>query len=301
MFVVPNWLPIIEEGAAISRPLLEEAAAAAAKLGREAFKQGAQDAGTIAKGTLTKDSAGAAGKVLGKLTETVTGATKSALHSGETVSSSGLSPTLTRQGGQGGPVNFATRGGPVDFGSGGSKFGQGGPVEFRDRQSVISRQETIEQIKAPIPVIDGLPAWTPEGYLPPGVYRANLEDFTARFAFNDHRRAQLLRAEPMLNRLKAQGFESIYSTGSFTSTKPNPTDLDMLIHTGNMSESAGYVLSDLRGIPHGQTVMNAKRLYGVDLWQGKTVDGAACDHFKFFSLNRQDQPVGIVQLMLQGK
>lgn len=258
---MPNFVPIVREGVALGRPLLDEAAAVASKLGREAFAP--------LLGGETKAVAKGAGEVLG---------------------------SASRQGG------------PVNVGDSAVRGFQGGPVEFRDRAlggnagvRTLNLTDQSERVIAPIRTSQGLPLWTNEGFLPPGVYKTGVEEFNARFAFNEHRREQLLRAQPVFDRLRSQGFDSVYAAGSFVSNKARPTDIDLLLHTGKLSPSAANTLYDLRGIPHGQTVMNAKRFYGVDLWQGKSVNGANCEHFKFFSTNRQDVPVGIVELMLKGR
>lgn len=260
-FALPNFLPIVREGVALGRPLLDEAAAVASKLGREAFAP--------LVGGESRAMAKGAGEVLG---------------------------------------STARQGGPVDVGHGAVRGFQGGPVEFRDRSlsghtavKTLGLTDEAEKVVAPIKTTQGLPLWTNEGFLPPGVYKTGVEEFNARFAFNEHRREQLLRAQPVFDRLRSQGFDSVYAAGSFVSNKARPTDIDLLLHTGKLSPSAANVLYDLRGIPHGQTAMNAKRLYGVDLWQGKSVNGANCEHFKFFSTNRQDVPVGMVELMLKGR
>jgi hypothetical protein len=153
-----------------------------------------------------------------------------------------------------------------------------------------------------IPAVEGLPKLTDKGFLPPGVYSTNVEDFTARFVTNEHRQAQWQRVEPMLSQLKAAGIDEVYAAGSFVSAKPKPGDIDLLVHTPSpLSSQASYTLDKLRGIEFGQTDSFAKRTYGAHLMTEKASAGVNGENFKIFTLNRQDEPVGIVLLRLTGK
>lgn len=303
---MPNWVPIIEEIGAAGRPALEEAAAAAAKLGREALSHIAE------AGALTGSKASGANTaktVMHDLSKDIAGELSAANRS----ASSDIGGPISRS--IGGPVNGPTegfasigrqQGGPVHFGS--VQGNRGGPVEFRDRLSNPSEFTVRKAMDAPpavvpkIPAVEGLPRLTDKGFLPPGVYSTNLEDFTARFVTNEHRQAQWQRVQPMLKQLRTAGIDEIYAAGSFVSAKPNPGDIDLLVHTTSpLSAQASYTLDKLRGIEFGQTESFAKRTYGAHLMTEKASAGVNGENFKIFTLNRQDEPVGIVRLRLTGR
>jgi hypothetical protein len=72
-----------------------------------------------------------------------------------------------------------------------------------------------------------LPAFTREGFLPPGIHPSNWEDFTAKYSFTPRRQALLTNMETLLQELRNQGGERVYVGGSFVTTKPEPGDFDM--------------------------------------------------------------------------
>lgn len=305
---MPNWVPIIEELGAAGRPALEEAAAAAAKLGREALSHIAE------AGALTGSKASAANTAktvvhgLGKDTAGELGVAKASANSHAPISGPISGPVN-------GPVSAPTdsfanigrhQGGPVHFGS--VQNGRGGPVEFRDRPSnpseftINKAMDARPAVVPKIPATEGLPKLTDKGFLPPGVYSTNVEDFTARFVTNEHRQAQWQRVEPMLRQLKAAGIDEVYAAGSFVSAKPKPGDIDLLVQTTSpLNSQASYTLDKLRGIEFGQSESFAKRTYGAHLMTEKASAGVNGENFKIFTLNRQDEPVGIVRLRLTGK
>lgn len=116
------------------------------------------------------------------------------------VTSKSLTPGMTRA------TNIMGRsGGPVDLGVS-SRFG-GGPVEFRDRQIAnIGERQALDLL---LPGKEGIPKFTPNGFLPPGIYRSPYEDFASHFGSNEHRIQMLKTADPMFRRLADQGQESV--------------------------------------------------------------------------------------------
>lgn len=276
---MPNWKPLVEEIVTAGKPLAEDALVAATKLSQEALGPG-----TVA-------TIQSAGKAIG----TFVG------HSGGPV---GETATKT-----GGPRLFSGAiGGPVDFGAAiGTTRRQGGPVEFRDRllQTADRPANSVPRELGPdadIKAVDGIAPFTEKGFLPPGVFRTNYHDFALRYGVNDHRQAQLQRLQPMLESLSANGLDRFYVAGSFVTSKTAPRDIDILVHTGSpLNSRTSFLLDKLRGIEFGETKTYAKRTYGVDFMVGKASDGANCTHFKLFTSNRQNEPIGIIQLILSGK
>ena len=187
-------------------------------------------------------------------------------------------------------------GGPVDLGVS-SRIG-GGPVEFRDRQIAnIGERQALDLL---LPGKEGIPKFTPNGFLPPGIYRSPYEDFASHFGSNEHRIQMLKTVDPMLRRLADQGQERVYVAGSFVSQKPFPKDIDMLVHTtSTASSSLQHTLNDLRGIKFGETMTAAKRQFNVDLMQGKASEGLDCKHLKLFRASRTGEEIGIIDLKLR--
>lgn len=278
---MPNWKPLVEEIVTAGKPLAEDALVAATKLSQEAL--GPRTAATIQS----------AGRTIGTLVG----------HSGGQVGEA-----ATKTGGPRFTGTTRTQGGPVDLGTAtGTTTRQGGPVEFRDKflQTADRPANSLTrelQPDAEIKAVDGIALLTEKGFLPPGVFRTNYHDFALRFGVNDHRQAQLQRLQPMLESLNANGVDRLYVAGSFVTSKTAPKDIDILVHTGSpINTRTSFLLDKLRGIEFGETKTYAKRTYGVDLMVGKASEGTKCEHFKLFTSNRQDEPIGIIQLILSGK
>jgi hypothetical protein len=112
----------------------------------------------------------------------------------------------------------------------------------------------------------------------------------------------LQQAEPMLKELSRSGIDRVYVGGSFVTRKEIPGDLDMLVHTKSpLTSTVDNTLNSLRGMRFNETQPPAKRLYGVDLMQGKAVNGLNCEHLRFFCGNRDKETVGIIELQLKFK
>jgi hypothetical protein len=112
----------------------------------------------------------------------------------------------------------------------------------------------------------------------------------------------LQQAEPMLKELSRSGIDRVYVGGSFVTRKEIPGDLDMLVHTKSpLTSTVDNTLNSLRGMRFNETQPPAKRLYGVDLMQGKAASGLNCEHLKFFCGNRDKETVGVIELQLKFK
>ena len=76
-----------------------------------------------------------------------------------------------------------------------------------------------------------LPASLPTGYLPPGIYRATLEEIVARFGAATPRRQTLAaRLQMLLLLARATGrLHRAFVWGSFVTEKPFPGDLDVFL------------------------------------------------------------------------
>jgi hypothetical protein len=64
------------------------------------------------------------------------------------------------------------------------------------------------------------------GALPPGDYRATLEEIATRLGFTPRRRWLLTGLRAAVEAFWAAGMEEIYIDGSFCTEKPDPGDID---------------------------------------------------------------------------
>lgn len=72
-----------------------------------------------------------------------------------------------------------------------------------------------------------IPDFDEEGNLPPGIHGATWGDCVARFGINPHRRRLLSGLERALRLLQAAGCHRVYLDGSFVTSKPTPSDIDV--------------------------------------------------------------------------
>lgn len=75
-----------------------------------------------------------------------------------------------------------------------------------------------------------IPDWTAQGLLPPGVHLATLAEIEMRYCWNAHRRGVWQDGMRFLRELIGRNLSyPIYIGGSFTTDKPDPPDLDVVL------------------------------------------------------------------------
>ena len=85
----------------------------------------------------------------------------------------------------------------------------------------------------------GLPAFDETGNLPPGIYRASLEEILTRFCHGEVREhwGSVLQDVLALAR-RTRYLEAVYIFGSFVTAKATPADLDLfLVMSGDFSSN----------------------------------------------------------------
>ncbi len=97
--------------------------------------------------------------------------------------------------------------------------------------------ETSQVLNVPRPHVQGFPALTEDGTLPPGYWHVTLTEFVDTLAFNKHRKAQIKLLFEALTILKNAGCQKVTIGGSFASNKPKPSDIDLLWHSEGMDDS----------------------------------------------------------------
>ena len=72
-----------------------------------------------------------------------------------------------------------------------------------------------------------IPAFTKEGYLPPGIYTATIDELESRFSTNIIRKDLFFNLIKLIEDLKLIECGAIYIDGSFTTNKRLPKDIDV--------------------------------------------------------------------------
>lgn len=71
-----------------------------------------------------------------------------------------------------------------------------------------------------------IPAFKPDGTLPPGLFWADWTEIRSRFGWNPHRRRLLAGLREALEALAQAGCGAVYIDGSFVTSKDAPADFD---------------------------------------------------------------------------
>jgi hypothetical protein len=79
-----------------------------------------------------------------------------------------------------------------------------------------------------------IPAFTPDGLLPPGVHQATWGEVVTRFGTNKHRKRLLKGLELALRHLRIAGCRRAYIDGSFVTQKERPGDYDVCYDPSGM-------------------------------------------------------------------
>ena len=72
-----------------------------------------------------------------------------------------------------------------------------------------------------------IPDFTVDGYLPPGIHVATLDEFINKFVYGIRRKQIFEGLLRLINDLKDIGCNVIYVDGSYVSTKERPGDIDV--------------------------------------------------------------------------
>lgn len=75
-------------------------------------------------------------------------------------------------------------------------------------------------------IIDAIPPFDANGNLPPGVYRAAIEEIEHRFTWNPTRRRLFKGLKAALANLAGAGVRYVWINGSFITSKDKPNDID---------------------------------------------------------------------------
>ncbi len=117
------------------------------------------------------------------------------------------------------------------------------------------------------PHAQGFPAFTEDGSLPAGFWHVMPTEFIATLALNARRKKQVKLLFRALAMLKAAGCKKVTIGGSFASSKPKPSDIDLIWDTEGLDNDK------LDPIFVSGTGLERQMLFGIDAF-------AATDEWK---------------------
>jgi hypothetical protein len=131
-----------------------------------------------------------------------------------------------------------------------------------------------------------IPACNDEGYLPPGIHAATLEEVSARFGHESElRRVQTESLRWLVELAKRSGVARIIVNSSFVTDKLKPNDVDCVLLVG-------------AGFPQDEAA-EAELLAGLPFINMELVDQEAFMQFteKTFATDRDLVPKGMIEII----
>ena len=131
-----------------------------------------------------------------------------------------------------------------------------------------------------------IPPFNDEGYLPPGVHRATLDDIHARFGRESElRRVQMESLRWLIELARRAGVLRIVVNGSFVTDKLEPNDVDCVLLI-----AAGFPRDD---------AAEADLLGGLPFINMELVDQEGFEQFteKTFATDRDLVPKGMIEVL----
>ena len=131
-----------------------------------------------------------------------------------------------------------------------------------------------------------IPAFNDEGYLPPGLHRATVEEIRARFGRESElRRVQMESLRWLVELARRAGVLRIVVNGSFVTDKLEPNDVDCVLLVGT-------------GFPRDEAA-ETELLSGLPFVNMELVDQEGFQQFteKTFATDRDLVPKGMIEVM----
>ncbi len=132
-----------------------------------------------------------------------------------------------------------------------------------------------------------LPELTAQGLLPPGIWSASLEEVVTRFCSTDDRSQFAQAVENIAAYAYKSGASRIVFGGSFITSRPDPSDLDVLI-----------VYSTLEQLSQGSRNFAIDAVAVDIVFCAETQTQILSSYVALFSATRSGQPVGVVEISL---
>jgi hypothetical protein len=131
-----------------------------------------------------------------------------------------------------------------------------------------------------------IPPYDDNGYLPPGIHRATMEEIAARFGqASELRQAQMESPRWLVEVARQAGVQRIVVNGSFVTEKLEPNDVDCVLLIGP-------------DFPR-DTTAEAELLAGLPFINMELVDAVAFQQFttRTFASDRNMVPKGMVEVV----
>lgn len=143
-----------------------------------------------------------------------------------------------------------------------------------------------------------IPAFTEQGFLPPGIHQATRDEFKERFVIfrrSDRRLRIFDQLEQLLDQAAQAGIvRRILIAGSFVTAKPEPNDFDCIVVL-----DPSIVGRSLRPFEYNLVSRKmARRMFGGDVMPALDHSAALQQYLEFFQTTRDGHPMGIVELQL---
>lgn len=141
-----------------------------------------------------------------------------------------------------------------------------------------------------------IPALQENGELPPGEHEASLDEVEMVYGTSTDRRKLLMRGlREAASRFELAGVTTLWINGSFITDKDEPNDID-----GCWEYTTSVSIEKLDPIFLGSRDA-MKEKYGLDFFIANIVEaGSGLPFPKFFQLNRDGDPKGIIVIKLGG-
>jgi hypothetical protein len=141
-----------------------------------------------------------------------------------------------------------------------------------------------------------IPAFEPDGNLPPGIHPARWDEIVTRYATNTRRRELTDGLLDALRSLKHAGCRTAYLDGSFVTTKELPGDFDACWEIAGVD--AGRLDRELLDFSDRRAAQKAR--YGGELFPAETAaEPAGTTFLDYFQRDRDTgQPRGIIAIDL---
>lgn len=145
-----------------------------------------------------------------------------------------------------------------------------------------------------------LPKPLSNGYLPPGIHTATLDEITQRFGSSTSRRQALAdRLRELLHVVRATGqIRRVFIWGSFVTAKPFPRDLDifLLMKAGFDTELANLPPEQRQAFDHEQ----AQLVFEADIfWATEAIgEKELVSWLEVYQLSRDMSQRGIVEVII---
>src|SRR6266446_504624 len=141
-----------------------------------------------------------------------------------------------------------------------------------------------------------IPAFTEQGFLPPGMHQATVEEFKERFVVfqrSDRRFQIFVSLDKLFDQTARSGIvKRIIMAGSFVTAKPEPNDFDCIVVL-----DPAIVGTPLRPFEyHLVSRRMARHMFGGDVMPALDHSMALQQYLEFFQTTRDGKRIGVVEI-----